>query len=95
MLIDTFVYSLYFTFPLPLLFHSVLSTERLSKRLLYYKRTIYVDVIIWDQYQLLGTDPYIKLPYNFNKTPPYITRHCYIETIQEVQLKTPGCKIRI
>ena len=35
-----------------------------------------------DQYQWLGTDPYIKLQYNFNKTPPYITRHCYIATIQ-------------
>ena len=59
MLIDTFVYSLFFTFPLPLLFHSVLSTEILSKRLLY------VDVIIWDQYQLLGTDPYKKTTEQF------------------------------
>ena len=41
----------------------------------------------WDQYQQLGTDPYIKLPYNFNKTLPYITRHCYIATVQRYNQK--------
>ena len=42
MLIDTFVYSLSFTSALPLLFRSVLSTERLEKVTLLSKENLWI-----------------------------------------------------
>ena len=63
MLIDTSVYLLSFTFALPLLFRSVLSTERLEKVTLLSKENLCGGLLFVDQKNLTDFSSATFVPY--------------------------------